>query len=722
MIFIIGNAPESQHKLYKFGKWEDFVTWAIQLTEFELDIETNVTPYWCNKKIITIQFGYSNIQWVLQWSELAQYQIDFIKEFLQDTSRLKLIQNAQFEYIVLRFHGIEIDNVYDTMVVEKILTGGIENTNYGMGDLTMKYLGYDVDKTEQTTFGDNILTENKVLYAATDVKVLSPIRDKQMEQIKRWELQKVLELEMTVVLCLGEMTYYGVLLDTEKWRENANNAQPFVDAAKARLDNWLLTDPKLNQRAKQLKYLSDTDTVLWNLNAPAQKLELLQLIFPDLEGATKKILQSYIRNHFELDTDKILLLQGVIEKDYKRFSEHLLTNYRPYLIEHGYLIPPGEIQINWASPSQCLSLLTAVEPKLQAVNATTIANAVHPVFDDMEEYKKKCKMLSQYGLSFLEHVEPDGRIRTSYNQIVSTGRLSSVKPNMQNIPVKGVGNQYIECFYADTGHSFVASDYVSAEIIIIAFLSNDPVWHDAIINDYDIHSVCAELVFGKEWFDSQQEDCNYYKVINGKQLKQKCSCKKHKPLRDKVKTVSFGMVYGMGEMKLSRTLRISLEEATTLMNKYFKAFPEIKRALTSLANFGIKNGYCRTPYPFFRKRWFPTWELSKNNIDIHLSGIEYDKTLGSIGRQAGNQPIQGCSADIMKQALVMAYRWIRENGYREKVQLRLQIHDAGVTACTDDLVEMWKEQFDKLMCDAAKVVIPSGILKADTGVSKVWTK
>lgn len=539
MIYLIGQAPASDR--YEFGTWEQFTEWATSITEFELDIETTVSDWWNDKKIITIQFGYSLNQWVLHWSSLSPYQQAWIKEYLEDSSRLKLIQNAQFEYIVLRFHGIEIDNVYDTMVAEKIITAGIENTNYAMGNLTMKYLGHDVDKTEQTTFGDDILTENKVLYAATDVQVLTPIRNAQLQEIKKHQLERVIELEMTVVLCLGEMTYYGMLLDTEKWIENAHNAQPFVDAALERLHKSIKEDSRLCVRTKKLGFLSDSDRITWNLNSPKQKLELLQLIFPDLRGATAKTLQSYIRNNPHMNPHYILMLMNVMQKEYSLLSEELIKNHREYCLDKGYIIPAGTITINWGSPTQALGLLTAVEPKLKATNANAVANASHPIFEDLVEYKQKCKMLSQYGLSFIEdNLEPDGRIRTSYNQAVSTGRLSSTKPNMQNIPVRGVGNTYLNCFYAEEDYSFVTSDYVSAESIIITFISKDEVWYDAVNNGYDLHSVCAELVFGQEWKRNAEESCTYFKVIDGKQIKQKCSCKKHKPMRDKVKTISFG--------------------------------------------------------------------------------------------------------------------------------------------------------------------------------------
>lgn len=564
MIYLIGKAPQSE--LYSTGSWNDFMEWAKNLPEFELDIETDVTPFWCNKKLITVQLGYGDIQWVIQVSTIDKEQWDWLKGYLEDASRIKLIHHAQFEYIVLRFHGIEISNVFDTMVAEKILTGGIENANYSLSDLSEKYLGYALDKSEQTTFGDDILTENKVVYAATDVRILQSIKIKQLPQITEWNLDTVLKLEMKVVLSLGEMTYHGMGIDQAKWEENEELAKPFILKAYTELNQWLVDDVVLNARAKKLGYISDTDTLEWNLNAPLQKKELLNLLYPTLEGATKPIIQKFIRTE-ALEVDDILLLQGVIEKDYKMFSDRLVTGHRQYLIERGYLIQAGEVKLNWNSVPQTLPLLQAIHPKLKDLSDESVAKTNHPVFESLSNYKDSLKLVSTYGMGFIEKfLEPDGKIRTQYNQIVSTGRLSSQKPNMQNIPAKeSVGLRYRNAFICHPDFDFVDGDYISAELVIISFISKDPVWMQAIDNGWDLHSICAELVFGKKWLEaSSGENCTYYNsswvspdketvlTEEGYNLidrpegwtyhkgKQKCKCKGHKSLRNFVKTINFG--------------------------------------------------------------------------------------------------------------------------------------------------------------------------------------
>jgi DNA polymerase-1 len=209
--------------------------------------------------------------------------------------------------------------------------------------------------------------------------------------------------------------------------------------------------------------------------------------------------------------------------------------------------------------------------------------------------------------------------------------------NMQNIPAKeSVGNRYRNCFIAPEGWSFVDSDYSSQELCVIAFLSKDPVWIKALERGEDLHSVCAELVYGKKWKDGAEPDCAYYH-----KSKQKCKCKKHKTMRTGVKTINFGLAYGMSAFKLARTLHIPLKEAKALIEDYFKAFPKIKVMLDFLGRYAVSHGFSRTMAPFFRKRWYPYWESAMEHIEAHIREIEYNPVLGSIERAGKNAPIQG---------------------------------------------------------------------------------
>lgn len=115
------------------------------------------------------------------------------------------------------------------------------------------------------------------------------------------------------------------------------------------------------------------------------------------------------------------------------------------------------------------------------------------------------------------------------------------------------------------------------------------------------------------------------------------------------------------------------------------------------------------------------WVYSKAFIDEHLAG-NYNSALGSIERASKNAPIQGSCADMVKLAMVYVYKWIRENNYVDRINLVLNIHDELQTVCEDSLASMWVEKLDELMVAAGKVILPSGILKADSQISPYWTK
>lgn len=178
----------------------------------------------------------------------------------------------------------------------------------------------------------------------------------------------------------------------------------------------------------------------------------------------------------------------------------------------------------------------------------------------------------------------------------------------------------------------------------------------------------------------------------------------------------------MSKFKLSSTLRCTVQEAQHIIDRYFNTFPQIKRTLESFGRFGVENGYTMTLAPFFRRRYFTEWGKYRHAVQMHLTGIEFNSGLGRIERQAKNHPVQGSGGDIIKMAMCYIYDYIHSNNLQDEVHLLLNVHDQLTTACVEEKAEWWKIQMDKLMCDAARVVIPTGILKADTNISDFWTK
>jgi len=362
-----------------------------------------------------------------------------------------------------------------------------------------------------------------------------------------------------------------------------------------------------------------------------------------------------------------------------------------------------KVNVKWSSPKQVLDVFKTYGLDITDVNAKNLN--VHSKNDFVKtyiKYKEQAKLATSYGDKFLENVDSDGRIRTSFKQILNTGRVASGKPNMQQIPAD---NDYRNCFVSgEDDYVFVSGDYSSQELCIIATGSKDPVWIKALEDGEDLHSVCADLVYGKEWQDAAEPDCAYM------QSKAKCNCSKHKKLRTNVKSINFGLAYGMGPHKLADTLLISIKEAERLIAKYFTAFPAIKNFLESLGNYGKQNGHIKTYAPYRRIRWFDAWD-----------GDKTDKAMmGKIERASKNTPIQGSGADMCKSALIMVRDHIYENDL--PVKLVMTVHDQIDTIVHESYAHTWCKELREIMEKSTLDIIPSGLLKAETEISTVWKK
>lgn len=424
-------------------------------------------------------------------------------------------------------------------------------------------------------------------------------------------------------------------------------------------------------------------------------------------------------NGLNLDKEKWLELEGINSSKAILLEQELdnliLTNesFKEFVcnyIQADLFISADELRkvnVKWSSPTQVLKVFKKVIPKLDNVNGKAMYKHrfKYKIIDTYIKYKEAMKLCTSYGESFFKNIGSDNKIHTNFHQILDTGRVSSSKPNMQQIPADNI---YRNCFTAPDGWSFVSSDYSSQELNVIAFGSKDPVWIKALENNEDLHSTCAELVYGELWYDAADKNCAYMKN------KIKCNCKQHKKLRTNVKTINFGLAYGMGPNKLADTLNISLDGAKELIKKYFKAFPAIKGFLDKLGNFGKKFGYIKTFPPYNRRRWFTNWYPK---IWARKSSF---MELGSIERASKNTPIQGASADMTKRALVLMRDYI--NTLDVPVKLVMTVHDQIDTICQDEYVDWWSSKMKELMEQAALEIVTNGLLKAEVTVSNCWEK
>ena len=358
--------------------------------------------------------------------------------------------------------------------------------------------------------------------------------------------------------------------------------------------------------------------------------------------------------------------------------------------------------INWSSPKQVLQALHEPGINVPDTNSNTIKyflrdnkldKTKRTILERLLEYRLYNKRATSFGSRIIASVDPDMRIRGNFNQLLATGRMSMMKPNLQQIPSPP---EYRGCFKASEGKVLVSADYNSQELVIIATGSGEHVWLNAIKHGMDLHSQSAALIFEEKWEETAEEDCEY--ATYGK----KCKCPDHVEMRDAAKTLSFGLAYGLTPEGYALRMGITQDEGQKLYTKYFDAFPKVGKWLDKNAAFTKRTSDAFTFEPFVRWR---------RVTDAH----NYRKQ--NIGR---NTPIQGTGGDMMKLAAIKVYNFI--NTYAVSAKILLLIHDEILTECDPEYVEEWGGVVKKCMEDAAEVILGHRLLKAEPIVSTVWTK
>ena len=269
----------------------------------------------------------------------------------------------------------------------------------------------------------------------------------------------------------------------------------------------------------------------------------------------------------------------------------------------------------------------------------------HPAVGLLLEYRQLAKLKSTYADGLRECVAEDGRIHSTFNQTETrTGRISSLEPNLQNIPVRTAeGRRLREYFTAPDGRVLCDADYSQIELRVLASIANDKNMIAAFSSGADIHTATAAQVFGMPASMITPE------------------------LRSRAKAVNFGIVYGIGAFSLSKDIGVSRAEADRYIKNYLAGYPSVAAYMENTISAAKRDGYVTTLYG--RRRWLP--ELSNSNGNLRAFGE----------RVARNAPIQGTAADIIKKAMINVYRSLSEKYPTAK--LILQVHDELIVECDE---------------------------------------
>ena len=302
----------------------------------------------------------------------------------------------------------------------------------------------------------------------------------------------------------------------------------------------------------------------------------------------------------------------------------------------------------------------------------------HPAIEKILEYRNLTKLMSTYLEGLEDYILNDGKIHTIFNQTLTrTGRLSSMEPNLQNIPIKEELGRQIRKAFIPTYDLLLSADYSQIELRVLAHISDSKELQEAFIHNEDIHKKVAADIYGVELQDVT------------------------KKMRSTAKAVIFGIVYGISGFGLGENLNITRNEAENFIQKYYELYPGVKDYMDNIIIKARETGYVKTL--FGRVRIID--EIKNNNFMVRQMGE----------RMALNTPIQGTSADIMKMAMIKVANEFKENKLRSKIIL--QVHDEIIV----DVVESEKELVSKIVKDCMENVYALKVpLVAELNYGENW--
>ncbi len=426
---------------------------------------------------------------------------------------------------------------------------------------------------------------------------------------------------------------------------------------------------------------ADITLQLKNVFLPKLKEKAVEKVFYEVENPLVKVLTNMEYEGVKIDVDFL--------NDYAKE----LTREASIAEESVY--KQAGVKFNLASPKQLGEILfdhLKLDPKAKKTKTGQYATGEdvllklakqHQIVDDILIFRELTKLNNTYVEALPQMVNPKtGRVHTSYSQAVAvTGRLASVNPNLQNIPVRTTrGKEIRKAFIPRDGkHIFLSADYSQIELRIVAAISGDPAMCQAFIDGKDIHTATAAKVYNIPEADVTKE------------------------MRYKAKSVNFGIIYGQGAFGLAENLSISRTEAKEIIDNYKREFSGIQKYMDSTINFAKEMGYVETLMG--RKRWLA--DINSNNFTVR----------GFAERNAINSPIQGSAADMIKLAMIKIDAAMRNEKLQSK--MILQVHDELIF---DTLLEE-KEVVKKLILEnmQSAMILPNGVpVVAECGEGNSW--
>lgn len=436
------------------------------------------------------------------------------------------------------------------------------------------------------------------------------------------------------------------------------------------------------EKEKAKEYACEDSDITWQLANKFKKLvreEGLEDLLLRIEMPLVKVLMEMEHKGIKLDVDALKIFA-------KKLREEIIQL-------EGDIHKLAGVEFNISSPKQLGEVLfdnlkivdspkkTKTKQYATGEDILVQLSEKHPIIDKILEYRSLRKLLSTYAEALPLLLKPKtGKIHSSFNQaVVTTGRLSSNNPNLQNIPIREErGREIRRAFIPEKpGNLFLSADYSQIELRLMAHLSDDPVMIEAFVNGDDIHTATAAKIY-KIPLDEVTRD-----------------------MRSRAKTANFGIIYGISAFGLSQRMRIPRAEAKELIDGYFNTYPGVRDFMDKCIVRARDKGYVETMYG---RRRYLTDILSRNSV-----------VRGNAERNAINSPIQGSAADIIKIAMVNISKAMKKEALRSS--LILQVHDELNFDVLPGEIEPLRRIVKEEMENAAQLKVP---LIIDMGVGANW--
>lgn len=631
---------------------EEVVAYCRSKKIITLDTETTgLDPF--SDSVIMLQIGDLDKAFAL---DSRAVDITPLKQIIEDQNIIKLGVNIRFDAkMLVANYGIRPANLVDIGIVERVLHTTNRKTYYSMSKLASKYLNLDLDSSNHTLFPDEFPTK------AT-----------------RSEFIGLTDEEFT-----PRQINYG-LLDV------------FIPLAVYNKQIELIKEEKL-------------------LNAL------------NLETKFTEVVYTMEHNGMYVDQEKWL---DVFERNTRRSNWKLFV-VKCWLHDNGL---EEFADINWRSSRQVVKLFKVLKIPTEVIDRKKSRGDLIIYKDSIEEkhisqFKKKypfvpiylelkkyLKFIDSFGDKFLRHVHPvTGRIHTEIYQILVTGRISSSKPNLQQIPGPDKFNKayFRDCFVPQAGRKLVVADFSSQEVRTIASKANIK----ALIEFY------------------QGEDDDVHSLTARKMFKVHVSKHHNKHLRQRAKILQFATLYGASPYMIAKAFDITVKEAQEFVDLYMQAYPELYPYFAKQKAQFMDTGSIIIDDVTKRKTRYYHYDTFKFCRDFknRYESLGWKKYIpaeitrrfhthkGNITRDSQNYPIQGLSASMTKLSAILVHNYIRDNDLWDEIKIIMLVHDEIILEVTTEYKEIAAKLLEDSMIKAGKVFCPAIPMKVDVEISDVWT-